>query len=250
MCDKELLIGYLYGELRLSDRDAFERHLKECAECHAEVEGLSGTRTHLQSWTPPTPELGFEIVRAPERGRLPAKRWGLSPAWGLAAAAMLVGAVSAAIANVEVTVGTNGVTMRTGWNRAADTRAAAAPADAATSAELQRVNARMRDLEARLASLANAPAVVQTSASAAPPARMSDAELIRTMRTLLDQSEERQQGVLASQILRVSRDMETARRIDFDRLRQGVQMAQGTAFEAVQRQKQFEDLYVRVGLQR
>jgi hypothetical protein len=79
---------------------------------------------------------------------------------------------------------------------------------------------------------------------------MSDAEMIKTFRNLIDQSEERQQGVLARQILQVSRDVETARRTDFDRLRRGIQQVEGTAFEAVQRQRAFEEHVLRVGLQR
>jgi hypothetical protein len=247
MCDKELLIGYLYGELRLSDRDAFERHLETCADCRSEVDGLTGTRATLQAWTPPSPELGFEVVRGPQRIGSPARRWGFSPAWGLAAAAMLVGAISAAIANVEVTFSRGSVTMRTGWSRAAATQSVAA-ANAASSTDVERVNARLRDLENRLAALATAP--VAAHVATASGARMSDAELIRTMRTLIDQSEERQQGVLARQILQVNRDMETARRADFDRLRQGIQQVQGTAFEAARRQQAFEEHMIRVGLQR
>jgi hypothetical protein len=246
MCDKELLIGYLYGELRLSDRDAFERHLAACAECRSEVDGLTGTRAQLQSWTPPSPQLDFEIVRSAPRTAPPARRWGLSPAWGLAAAAMLVGAISAAIANVEVTVGRGGVTVRTGWNRPVETQAASRT-EAAPNAELERVTARVRDLEGRLAALAAAPVPAHTSAA---PGRMSDAELIRTFRTMIDQSEERQQGVLARQILQVNRDVETARRTDFDRLRRGIQLVEGTALEAAQRQRAFEEHMIRVGLQR
>ena len=247
MCDKELLIGYVYGELRLSDRDAFERHLAACGECRSEVDGLTGTRATLQSWTPPSPELGFEVVRSPQRIGSPARRSGFSPAWGLAAAAMLVGAISAAIANLEVTFSRGGVTMRTGWSRAVEAQNVSAT-DAAASAELERVNARLHDLEDRLATLAGAPVAVH--AANASGSRMSDAEIIRTMRTLIDQSEERQQGVLARQILQVNRDVETARRADFDRLRQGIQQVQGTAFEAAQRQRAFEEHWIRVGLQR
>ncbi len=247
MCDKELLIGYLYGELRLSDRDAFERHLASCADCRTEVDGLTGTRTQLQSWAPPSPELGFEVVRGPQRLGSPARRWGFSPAWGLAAAAMLVGAISAAIANVEVTAGGGGVTMRTGWSRSADVAASAT--QAASNAELQRVTARLREVEDRLTALASTPVAAHASTTA-PAGRMSDAELIRTMRALIDQSEERQQGVLARQIIQVNRDMETARRTDFDRLRRGIQQVEGTAFEAAQRQRAFEDHMIRVGLQR
>jgi hypothetical protein len=79
---------------------------------------------------------------------------------------------------------------------------------------------------------------------------MSDAEMIRTMRQLIDQSEERQQGVLARQILQVNRDMETARRTDFDRLRRGIQQVEGTAMETFRLQKAFEDQMLRIGMQR
>ena len=68
MCDKELLLGYLYDELPASDRQAFDRHLASCADCRDEVSGLRGTRTHLTSWAPPEPDLGFEIVRSAEAG--------------------------------------------------------------------------------------------------------------------------------------------------------------------------------------
>jgi hypothetical protein len=158
---------------------------------------------------------------------------------------MLVGAVSAAVANVELTVARDGVTVRTGWNRSQETRAASV--DPATAAELQRVTARMRELETRIASLGTAPVSTQTASA---QGRMSDAEMIKTVRALIDQSEERQQGVLARQILQVSRDVETARRTDFDRLRRGIQQVEGTAFEAVQRQRAFEEHVIRVGLQR
>ena len=117
MCDKELLLGYLYDELPPSDRQAFDRHLASCADCREEVSGLRGTRTHLTSWAPPEPDLGFEIVRsarpAPARWRL------MSPAWGLAAAAVLTLAAAAAIANIDIRVGGDGVVVQTGWNRPA-----------------------------------------------------------------------------------------------------------------------------------
>jgi len=44
MCEKELLVAYLYEDLSGADRAAFEAHLRECAECRAlaaEPPGLS-----------------------------------------------------------------------------------------------------------------------------------------------------------------------------------------------------------------
>ena len=247
MCDKELLIAYLYGELQPSERDAFDRHLAACADCRGDADGLRGTRTYLQSWAPPEPDLGFQIVRAPHRvaPASTARWWRVSPAWGLAAAAMFVGAISAGIANLEITAGTRGVSVRTGRGRPAAVQVQAADPSDAIVAELK---ARLTDVEAQLS------AARQTTSAATPVAtvttRMSDAELVRLFRQMIEQSEERQQGVLARQILQVNRDMDTARRTDYDRLRQGIQQVQGTAFEVYQRQKAFEDHVVRVGMQR
>ena len=101
MCDHERLLEYLYGEMPASDRDVFERHLHDCVECQTELAELGGTRLALASWSPPDPELGFRIVRRSE----PEPRRSLyqfRPALGLAAAAVLVLAVAAAIARVEV----------------------------------------------------------------------------------------------------------------------------------------------------
>ncbi len=248
MCDKDLLIDYLYGELAASEREAFDRHLASCTECRDEVAGLRGARTHLESWMPPEPELGYQIVRGLARPVSMSRRWwGLSPAWGLAAAAMIVGAVAAAIGNVEVTAGGGGVTVRTGWTRAA--AVAPAPASASVSAvDMQRVEARMRDLEAKLAATAAAAPASLTPATV--NGRMSDAELLRVVRRLIDDSEARQEGQLATRILQVNRDFEVARRTDLDRVGRGMDEIRNTSYEAFRKSKNIEDLYVRAGLQR
>jgi hypothetical protein len=243
MCDKELLIGYLYGELPTSDRKTFEQHLTTCVACRDEVEGLRATRTDLTIWAPPEPDLGFQVVRnAP-----PAKtRWWVpSPAWGLAAAAVLLLAVASAIANVEVRAGgPDGFVVRTGWNRGPAQTANNAPSasQGGAASELQRLEARLRDLEGQVAAR-------QASAGATPAAasgdRMSDAELLRTVRRLISESEQQQRTVLARQILQVSRDMETMRRTDFDRLRQGLAQVQGATDATLFRQREFENQIMR-----
>jgi anti-sigma factor RsiW len=255
MCDTELLIDYLYGELAADQRHTFDLHLKSCADCRREIDGMRATRTTLQSWAPPEPDLSFEVVRAQrsesrasQRGESFRKWWGLSPAWGLAAAAMLVGALSAAIANVEVTYGGGDLTVRTGWNRApvAQAQGAAAAEDpAALRRELIAVSDRLARAERLLADQN------KTNVSTnAVPGRMTDAEIARFVRHMINQSEERQQSVLARQILQINRDVETARRTDFDRLGRGMVEIQRTAVETFQRQKVLEDHLLRVGLQR
>jgi hypothetical protein len=253
MCDKETLIDYLYGELSSPEREAFDRHLATCAACRDEVTGLRVTRTHLESWAPPEPDLGFEIVRGPQKPAAPVRWWGLSPAWGFAAAAMLVGAISAAIAQVEVTTGRDGITVRTGWARGAT----AAPPASGNAAELERVSARLQQLEGELAAVRAQAASVEAAGAATPttslPAnanRMPDAELVKLVRQLIAQSEERQQGMLARQILQVNRDFEIARRTDLDRVGRNMDQLQRLTVDAVQRQKAYEEHLYRVGIQR
>ena len=247
MCDKELLLGYLYDELTPSDRQAFDRHLASCADCRDEVSGLRGTRTHLTSWAPPEPDLGFEIVRSARPA--PARWWRTSPAWGLAAAAVLTLAAAAAIANIEIRVGGDGVVVQTGWNRTAAGAPAqtAAQATAVTATELgalqQRLEARVKDLEGQLVRQTS---VVPVSANAG---RMSEADL-KFVRQLISDSEQRQQGELALRILQVNRDTEAARRADVDRLLVAYRQLQGNNFETSQRQRALEEHFVRVGLQR
>ena len=247
MCDKELLLGYLYDELPASDRQAFDRHLASCADCREEVSGLRGTRTHLTSWAPPEPDLGFEIVRSARPA--PARWWRTSPAWGLAAAAVLTLAAAAAIANIDIRIGGDGVVVQTGWNRpvtGAPAQIAAQPT-AITATELgalqQRLEARVKDLESQLAApRAAAPVAANTG-------RMSEADL-KFVRQLVSDSEQRQQSELALRILQVNRDTEAARRADVDRLLAAYRQLQGNNFETSQRQKALEEHFVRVGLQR
>jgi hypothetical protein len=246
MCDKGLVLGYLYGELSASDREAFDRHLASCAECRSEVEGLRRTRTHLASWAPPEPDLGFQIIRSAAPIATASPRWWRpSPAWGLAAAATLLLAVSAAIANVEVGVGTSGIVVRTGWSRETSQPSAAA----VSPEQLQRVSARLQELEGQLADRRNAQAAATPAAVTSAIRGMTDAQLLKLVREWIAESEERQQGVLARQILQVSRDHEAARRTDFDRLLVGLRQVQGTTAETFNRQRALEDMVVRVGMQ-
>lgn len=247
MCDQQLLLSYLYDELPTADRQAFDRHLASCADCRAEVDGLRGTRAHLTSWTPPEPDLGFQVVRSAKPAASPRRWWHGSPAWGLAAAALLTVAVSAAVANVEVKVGGDGIVVRTGWNRDA-TGAGQGPGVLSTTvsaADVERVETRVKQLESQLAAR---PA--GTVVPAGLTGRMSDAEIVRYVRQQLTESEQRQKGELARQILQVNRDTEVARRADFDRLLVAYRELQGTNFQTSRSVKALEDHFMRVGLQR
>ena len=47
MCDKELLIAYLYDETGGAERARMEAHLQECAACRDELTALRGLRVGL-----------------------------------------------------------------------------------------------------------------------------------------------------------------------------------------------------------
>ena len=264
MCDKELLVGFLYDELTESEQHEFDRHLAQCRECRDEVDELRATRTQLALWRPPEPDLDFEIIRRPAAAVTTAARWSISPAWGLAAAAVLVLAAASAIANLEVRAGRDGVVVRTGWNRAADASSAAGaitPASEsrsadALSAEVQSIVGRLTDLESRLSrerqSRESVVAVTDTSSSSqGGGSKLTDAEILRRVRDLVAESEKRQQSVLASRVVQAMRELEAAYRTELVRLQQGINQNQGLRDAEVYLQREMlNQVYRLVGQQR
>jgi anti-sigma factor RsiW len=229
MCDKELLVGYLYDEIQPAERARFDAHLRTCAACRREVEELRHTRTHLAQWAPPEPELGFEIVRAAPRT---ARRFAPAPAWALAAAAALVLAASAAIANLEVRYDGNGLVVRTGWAQPAGPAAAPASLSAVPAAQtseewrgmLQLLDERLRQLEVRTGS---SPATLSARADESRVERPSDADLIRRVRQMIAESDARHQRELALRVTQMWKDVEAVRASDLSRVEQGLRQIQG-----------------------
>ena len=107
---KEAIVAYLYDEIDAVERNRIEAHLARCSECRAEVNALRAVRIELPAWAPPERDLGFTIADRAQTAA-PPRRW-IMPAWGLAAAATLVLAAAAAIANLEVSYDADGLTVR------------------------------------------------------------------------------------------------------------------------------------------
>lgn len=226
MCDKDLLVGYVYDDISDMDRARFERHLRECAACRGEVSAMRGVRDDLATWVPPQPDLGFQITQA----RRPSLRAWWTPALGLAAAAVIVLAAALAVANVEVSYGANGFSVRTGWARGGDAGArvgegvgvgvregvrgredAVLPAAQITPAVLTAMDRRLTLLETAI-----------RSAARSSSQRASDSEILRRVSDLLAQSESRQQQELALRIAQVIRDVDAQRLADLSRIQQGL----------------------------
>jgi hypothetical protein len=255
MCSHERLLDYLYDELPATERLAFEGHLQECQTCRVELSALGGTRLALASWSPPEPELGFRIIRNEEPKPQPSRAWfHWSPAWGLAAAAVLVLAAAAAISNVEVRYGSDGVVVRTGWGREAPVPAdAAAPTAAPVSVASEDWGARLQLLDQRLKQLESNRTVRAASVSddtGTSAARTADAELIRQMRKIVADSEAKQQRELALRVAQMVRDFDAARVGDLARVEQGLRQIQGlTDAELIQHRNTLNHL-LRVTQQR
>jgi hypothetical protein len=238
MCDrKELLIAFLYDELGSSDARSFQQHLGACPECRTELAELRSTRGQIAAWTPPEPDLGFHIVRG-AAAPPPARTFRISPAWGLAAAALLLVAVGAAIANLEVRVGRDGLVVRTGWNRASAVTAARAEGAAVETVDwkqqAQQLDRRLRELEQAVARGQS----VQTASAAG----MTD-EQVQRVREMLGQSETRQQRVLTARLNQITREFDAQRRIDLAAIDQGMTRLQNTSGAEV---RQYRDLIQRM----
>ncbi len=117
--EKDALIDYLYGEADANARARMDAHLRSCAQCADEIRELKDVRGTLEAWVPPEAELGFRVVSDAPSAPAPVSFWGRfqrRPAWGLAAAAVLVLAAAAAITKPELEIGRGEMVLRLGWS--------------------------------------------------------------------------------------------------------------------------------------
>ena len=202
-CDRETLVAYLYGECEAEERERIEAHLAACERCGAEVDALRSVRRSLAAWAPPEADLGFRIVSDLPRRETPWwRRVGARPAWGAAAAATAACVVAAvAFGILDVRWEGDGVIIRLG--RAAESGASAevtGPAEETASAEVAAFG---------LPGTAGAPEAV-------------DDVLMRRIRTLIEQSERRQQQEFATRLLALAQEFDLQRREDQMRVQQEV----------------------------
>lgn len=225
MCDdKSLLMAYLYGECDADERRQVEQHLAGCATCAAELTALRGVRVALREWAPPEEALGFRIVR--DKADVPVRAFRI-PAWAQLAAAVLVLAVGAAIANLDVRIGNGGLTIRTGWQKAPAVQQTQAQAGAPWRADLVALQRELRqEMSAIQAAATSTPAALSMKAVAAPASAQERSALLRDVQTRIDDVERRHQRELDQQMaegfLRLAREVDTQRAADQRRFVQGL----------------------------
>lgn len=230
--DKQTLIAYLYGEIDPAARNAVDAHLAQCRACASEVTALGGVRSELGLWVPPHAQLDFTIVKKselpPSNVLRPARWWNTVPVWAQAAAAILVLAAGAGIANLQVKSGPDGFSVTTGWIQPA-APALSEPFDGA--AVEQRVERALVSLEQQLRT-----EIRSTRQTATPVAArsVSDEAIVRRVQQLIADAEQRQQRELATRLIDFSRDINMQRRADM----QSIGRVVGSYDEQLLRQRQ------------
>jgi anti-sigma factor ChrR (cupin superfamily) len=242
--DKQSLIAYLYGDIEPAARQAVDAHLASCRACAEELTALGEVRSELGLWVPPHAELDFTIVpksALPAANVLrPARWWNTVPVWAQAAAAVLVLAAGAGIANLQVQSGPDGFVVRTGWMRSDANATSAArgvlaqdtphddawkPALIALEQQLRNEIKSTRDADPRI-----------TSRGAA------DEATVRRVQQLITEAEQRQQRELAARLIDLTRDINMQRRADM----QSISRVVGSYDEQLLRQRQMINNVYRV----
>jgi hypothetical protein len=262
----EVIVAFLYDDpdASLEERSRFETHLLTCARCQADVASLRGVRTHLARWSPPEPSFatGSPLFNPQSAVRNP-HWWSAIPVWAQVAAAMLFLGVSAGIANLDVRYDQNGLNITTGWMKPAAAKLATAQTseggpklvtaqptesgpklvtDQSTAAPWR---ADLAALEQQLRTELRASQASSPAAQAARAASSSDAETLRRVRVLLDESEKRQQRELALRIAEVVRDVDTQRKADLRNIDHTLGLVRNDLGVEVMKQRQSLNLLYR-----
>jgi hypothetical protein len=154
---------------------------------------------------------------------------------------MLFMGIAAGIANLQVTYTREGFAVRTGWSAPAEALPDRSSAPFATEAALAALAEQLRT-ELR-------PPAPTAIGPAASPAH--DEEIVRRVRALIRDSEQRQQRELALRVAEVAQDAQAQRQTDLVRIDRTLGLLQSTTGTAVRRQEQLlNNLAVRVSQRR
>jgi hypothetical protein len=242
----DLLMAYLYDEIEPAPRKAFMAHVSACGQCARELAALRGVRLTLSAWAPPEPAraltFGEPVVPAPvARTRnvaVPApaasRSWHDVPAWAQVVAALLVLGVSAAIANVEVRRDNTGWTLRTGWQKPV----AVAPVAPPVPPTPWRTDLTALEQELR--------GEIRAARPAASTVTVSDADLQRRVRSIIDESERRQERELALRVAEVVRDVNNQRQADLVKIDRSLGLIQSSTYGEQMKQRELVNYLLKV----
>jgi anti-sigma factor RsiW len=251
---EQSLIAYLYDDIDPAERASFAAHLPGCERCRRDLAALGGIRQQLSTWAPPEPQFSRQLTvnsRQTDHDIHPPSAvsqqrsvwWREIPAWAQVAAALLFLGVSAGIANLDIRYDANGFAVRTGWSKPASApQSAAAPQPATVAPTVTPANYIDRD---QLAALER---TLRAEIHAAQPARanVSDADVLRRVRALIDDSEKRQQRELALRVAQVIRDVTAQRQADLSKIDRNLGLIQNTTGVEILKQREMVNYLMRV----
>ncbi len=221
------LVSSLYddGDVGAAERVAFEAHVTTCLDCRSELADLRGVRTTLGDWVAPDAARAgsrqSSVISRQSRGTW----WHHVPVWAQVAAAVLVLGVSASIANLHIRYGRDGLNVTTGWSKPAVQPAQDAPWRAELASMRQQLQSEMRVQAA------------SARAASAPP-QTSDADVLRRVRLMLDESEKNQQKELALRLTQLQVDVNAQLDADRRRLNDNFRDVTNTYNKQILRQQQ------------
>jgi hypothetical protein len=234
---EEALLDYLYDEAEPAERLKVARHLQDCATCSVAVVELQAVRGVLHEWTPPSAELGFRIVREPVEAQPPAPWFGAWRAgWMQAAAAILLFAAGVGVSQLHVTYVPGEITLRTPSAAAMRAASVRLPAPAPSGTEVPVTASSLAALERTVKS-------ELTSSQAGSSAATE--EVIRRVRAMIEESEDRQQRQLALRLSQVARELDTQRRADLMRVEQNFGQLENMTGASIAEQNRLMDYIVK-----
>jgi len=253
------LVSYLYNDGSSDELAAIEAHVQTCDACTAELAALGDTREVLSAWSPPQTELGLTLAAsdalpvAATVATMPVPAvpaavadvpwWRQStPVWMQAVAASMVFAAGLAIGTGRGGAPATSNSVAEAARPAPGQAATGVKTESVSRGELAELEQRLRGELARL-SPASAPAPVQTAA------RNEDEALLKRVRALLSESEERQRSELALRTTQVLRDIEIQRQVDMATVQQNIGQIQGTTGAELKQQRELYNMLMnRAGL--
>lgn len=226
--DKDALVAYLYDDCEPEERERVAAHVAVCERCTAEVDAFRSLRGSLEAWRVPGAPSGIRVVSERDAARVPSWSLGLRPAWGLAAAAGVVLGVGLALAGVEMRTMDGGFIVQVRGvvePRASEAAAESAPPpgltiSAAPDAAAQAWRGEFARLESELRS---------DLAQAAAAAPLEQGALLDRVRSLISQSEQRQQQERALWLTEFAQELDMQRRADRQEIQQELGALEGFA---------------------
>ena len=245
--EKDALIDYLYGEADAEARIHVEAHVRGCAQCADEVRGLRDVRGMLEAWIPPDAELGFRVDSDAHAEPVTVSFWGRlrrPPVWGLAAAAVLV--MAAAIVKPELEIGRGEMVLRVGWSETGSEAATEPDVARALQSDLAPLGAEQRqEIESQRGTSVAAgprsrdilPVRGGADVSLGPGAvAVEDEWLLRTVRQLIRESEQRQEFALDARVQQVEQVIADQRQADLAEMERAFSEFEVTGAEVARQQ--------------